>query len=376
MSNFENKRMKNDRSWVEISFDRLKKNLMFLKTQISDTQRIMAVVKADAYGHGDAQVAGFLQEQGITEFAVSNIDEAIRLRDSGIIGQILVLGYTAAERAKELLDYDITQALLSEEYANVLSVEGLPIKCQFAIDTGMNRVGLNAKNLPACEKTIRKYSDLLPLNGIFTHLCAADTPEEDVFTEQQVELFKALQRRIDDLHLPYCHFLNSAGGLWHKDDNSAMVRFGIVLYGLKPDYDNTLSEELKPVLSWKTVVSMVKEVGAGETIGYGRTFHTEDLLRIATVPTGYADGYPRILSNRGHALVNGRSAPIVGRICMDQMMIDVTGIPDVQMGTEVVLIGESGDRRITADDVAKNADTIGYEIVCGISKRVPRLFIL
>lgn len=362
------------RSWVEINLDCVLRNLEYFKKIQKSNRDIMAVVKADAYGHGDQIIAKLLSENGVRNFAVSNIDEAIHLRKAGTQGNILILGYTPIERAEDLITFDVTQALLSEEYADRLVSTNLPIKCQFAIDTGMRRIGLNADYPAECEKTIRRYADKLKLNGIFTHLCVADTPTQDEFTKKQIRLFEDVVSRISDLRLPYCHCMNSAGGLWHHSDLSCFVRLGIILYGLKPDYMNVLPAGIEPVLSWKSVVSMVKNVKPGDTIGYGRSFLVEHPMKIATIPTGYADGYPRLLSNKGYVLINGCKAPIVGRICMDQMMVDVTDIPEVEYESEVVLIGKNGDEVVTADDLAHLIGTIGYEIVCGINKRVGRVY--
>ena len=364
------------RSWVEINLQSVRDNLTIYSSRLESHLGIMAVVKADAYGHGDRVVSKCLADIGISHFAVSNIDEAIHIRESGVEGNILILGYTPIERAKELIDYDITQALLSTDYVARFNTTNLPIKCQFALDTGMRRIGLNADNPDECERIIRKtYSTNLRLEGLFTHLCVADTPDQNVFTEQQIMLFEDVCNRVADLNLPYCHCMNSAGGLWHHSDFSCFARLGIILYGLKPDYMNTLPDGIEPVLSWKSVVSMVKEVKPGDTIGYGRSFTVDHDMRIATIPTGYADGYPRLLSNKGWVLINGHKAPIVGRVCMDQMMVDVTDIPDVEYESEVILIGKSGDEVITADDLANLIGTIGYEIVCGISKRVDRFYV-
>jgi alanine racemase len=203
----------------------------------------------------------------------------------------------------------------------------------------------------------------------------ADTPEQDEFTDNQIKLFETVCERVTDLHLPYLHCMNSAGGLWHQSKFSSFARLGIILYGLKPDYLNELPSGIEPVMSWKSVVSMVKNVQPGDTIGYGRTFVVERPMRIATIPTGYADGYSRLLSNKGWVLINGNKAPIVGRVCMDQMMVDVTDIPGVASGEEVVLLGKSGEERITADDLANLYGTIGYEVVCGINKRVDRVYL-
>ena len=336
----------------------------------------MAVVKADAYGHGDRVVSKLLSDNGLRHFAVSNIDEAIHIREAGVKGLVLILGYTPIARLVDLITYDITQALLSEEYAERLVLTKLPIKCQFAIDTGMRRIGLNSDNIDRCERIIRRIQKSnLQLDGIFTHLCVADTPEQDDFTQQQIRIFESVCKSVSDLNLPFCHCMNSAGGLWHHSDVSCFTRLCIILYGLKPDYMNTLPKGIEPVLSWKSVVSMVKDVGIGDTIGYGRSFLVNRPMRIATIPTGYADGYPRLLSNKGWVLINGRRAPIVGRVCMDQMMVDVTDIPDVGFETEVLLIGKSDDEVVTVDDLAHLIGTIGYEIVCGISKRVERIYV-
>lgn len=363
------------RCWAEINLGILRKNLKLYRKQLNGNPEIMAVVKADAYGHGDRVVAKYLSDNGIRSFAVSNIDEAIHVREAGAVGQILVLGYTPLDRLGDLLRFDITQTLLSEEYAEKLALERQPVKCQFAIDTGMRRIGLNAERKDECERVIRKYAGKLQLNGLFTHLCVADTPEQDSFTETQIALFREVCASVEDLRLPYLHCLNSAGGIWHEAPFGNLVRLGIIMYGLKPDYMNTLPSGIEPVLSWKSVVSMVKRVDPGDTIGYGRSFVVNRPMTIATVPVGYADGFSRQLSNKGWVLIHGYRAPIVGRICMDQMMVDVTDIPNVSMETEVVLLGKSGDETLTADDLAHLYGTIGYEIICGISKRVDRIYI-
>lgn len=362
--------MTGKRSWVEIDLEQLKGNYEIYKSFQPEDREIMAVVKADAYGHGDKEVAQTLDSIGVKHFAVSNIDEAHHVR-SVTNGEILILGYTPIDMAEELVKNNITQSLLSEEYAEALLSTGQSVKCQFAIDTGMRRIGLNADKPDECERVIRKYSQ--HLTGLFTHLCVADTPEQDEFTKDQIQKFQSVCDRISDLNLAY-HCMNSAGGLWHTA-RSSFARLGIVLYGLKPDYVNILPEGIAPVLSWKSVVSMVKEVTPGDTIGYGRSFAVERPMRIATIPTGYADGYSRLLSNKGWVLIKGRKASIVGRVCMDQMMVDVTGIAGVDIGTEVVLLGRSDDEVITADDLAHIYGTIGYEIVCGINKRVQRVYL-
>lgn len=370
------------RSWIEIDLDQIKQNYFIYKNSLQLDTEIMAVIKADAYGHGDAHIARWLSEQGCRLFAVSNIDEAVGLRNAGIKGEILILGYTSPKYAKTLSYLDLSQAIVSEEYAEALSQTGQRVKCQFAIDTGMNRIGLDGDNTSSCEEIIRKYSDSLIVEGLFTHLCVADTDSEDAkeFTYGQIRKFKAVADTVADLKLPYVHCYNSAGGLYYLKNSSEfegigkIVRLGIVLYGLKPDVDNHLPNGVKPAMTWKSVVSMVKNVHPGETIGYGRTFMVKKEMKVATVTTGYADGLNRLLSNKGFVMINGCKAPIVGRICMDQTLVDVTEIPDVKMGTEVVIIGESGDLTYTADDMAQDLGTIGYEVVCHITKRVQRYY--
>lgn len=370
------------RSWIEIDLDQIKKNYLIYKQMLQKDAEIMAVIKADAYGHGDAHIARWLSEQGCRLFAVSNIDEAVGLRNAGIKGEILILGYTSPKYAKTLSYLDLSQAVVSEEYAEALAQTGQKVKCQFAIDTGMNRIGLDGDNPKLCEQIIRKYSALLVVEGMFTHLCVADTDTDECrkFTYGQISKFKAVADSVADLKLPYVHCCNSAGGLFYLKDNDDfkgignIVRLGIILYGLKPDDDNELPNGIRPAMTWKSVVSMVKDVHLGETIGYGRTFKVEKEMKIATVTTGYADGLNRHLSNKGFVMINGKKANIVGRICMDQTLVDVTDIPEVKMGLEVVFIGKCGEISYTADDMAQELGTIGYEVICNITKRVQRFY--
>ncbi len=281
------------RSWVEVNLNTLVNNLNIYRASLQSPHEIMAVVKANAYGHGDVQISKVLQDNGIRYFAVSNIEEAIHLREAGVTGQILILGYTPCDQAERLVDYDITQAIVDEAYAAELHKRGVRVKVQAALDTGMNRIGLDAEHPEECEYAIRQYAKNFELTGLFTHLCVADTDTEScrVFTKRQKELFMTVVERVADLKLPFVHCLNSAGGLWHDCTKSALVRLGIILYGLKPDYANNLPSGIKPVLEWMTVVSMVKIVHKGETIGYGRSYRVEKDMTVATLPTGYADGF-------------------------------------------------------------------------------------
>lgn len=370
------------RSWTEVDLKQIEKNLQVYKSHLKKNVQIMAVIKADAYGHGDVMVARTLSRLGVNLFAVSNIDEAVGLRNAGIEGEILILGYTSPKYAKTLSYLDLTQAIVSEEYATELAKSKYDVKCQVAVDTGMTRIGIQSTDANKASQTIRAIADNLIVTGMFTHLCVADsnTPEDKEYTQMQLSRFKVIADNIKDLNLPYIHCYNSAGGLYYLDDNDFnsiignIVRLGIVLYGLKPDRSNDIPDGIKPALTWRSVISMVKDVPQGQSIGYGRTFVTERDSRIATVTTGYADGYRRQLSNKGFIMVNGKKAPIVGRVCMDQILIDVTDIPNVKMGDKVVLMGVSGDLCYTADDMAADLNTIGYEVICDITKRVQRFY--
>jgi len=359
-------------TWVEVDLNILRNNYRIYKSRLKEGQRVMAVVKADAYGHGDKEVALTIQDEGCADFAVSCLSEAISIRSAGIRGQILILGYTSPRYAEQLLEYDITQSVYSEDYAKALKAAGKKIKCHIALDTGMNRIGFDADDTAYCEKMIRGYAKDFLVTGLFTHLAVADSAGDDdkSFTEGQIRKFTAVADSVADLDIPYIHYMNSAGGIYHNNGATRLSRLGIILYGLKPDYSNILPEGIKPALSWHSQLSMVKQVKKGEDISYGRTYRAEKDMTVGTVPVGYADGYHRALSNKGFVIVKGIKAPIVGRVCMDQLMIDLSEVPDPGFEDEVILLGEG----YTADDMAESIGTIGYEIVCDISKRVPRLY--
>ena len=354
------------RSWLEINLSSLASNYIAFQSMLSPNMDLMAVVKADAYGYGAIPVSKALFAVGCRHFAVSNIDEACELREAGICGDILILGYTPVSCAQKLVDYDLTQTLLSYEYASLLAGRG--IKAQFAIDTGMNRIGLDGDDTILCERTIRHFYDSFRFDGIFTHLACADTGAENDFTSLQLLKFEDLVRHLSDLNLKSVHCLNSAGAISQKHIGN-LARLGIALYGLRPSFQIGLPKDIKNPLIWKSVISQIKLVHAGESIGYGRSFVAKNDIVVATIPTGYADGYSRFLSNKGHVMINGKNAKIVGNICMDQMMVDVTNLP-VAFENEVVLLDSNYD----ADQMAKEIGTIGYEVICGISKRVERVY--
>ena len=370
------------RAWAETHLDRVKTNVENYKKFLNPENELLCVVKANCYGNGDDAIVPYLEnELGIKWFAVSNIEEAKHLRDIGISGEILILGYTPPEYAKELIDYDIIQALTDESHAKELSKytpNDKHVRAHCALDTGMTRIGVCENTAEKACETVERISRFrgIQLEGIFTHFASADSDNEDDinYTKMQAEkiisITEILKKRLVSLN--EIHFLNSAGGIYHSNGKSTLARLGIIMYGLKPNSALDVPFTLEPVLDFKASVSMVKDVESGVFVSYGRTYETSKPTKIATIPVGYADGYPRFLSNKGEVLIHGQRAKIIGRVCMDQIMCDVTGI-DVKVGDTATLIGTDGEETITADDIADIGNTIGYEIICNISKRVPRV---
>lgn len=370
------------RAWAEISLPRLRRNVEKLRTLLPPDTELMSVVKANCYGHGIENIIPCLENDcGVDWFAVSNLIEAIELRDLGVSGEILVLGYTPPKNAAELLHYDIIQAVTDEEYAVELSKEcpvGEKVRCHLAVDTGMTRIGLRGELSLLADAAERIYRlPSLAVEGMFTHLSVADSelPSDVEYTKLQIQKICALKAELKKrlVIVGKLHFLNSAGATYYPDPRSDLARFGIMLFGLRPNGKRELPVELEPVMELKAAISQVKTVEAGVDISYGRTYTTSRETVVAVVTIGYADGYPRLLSGKAEVLIKGRRVPIIGRVCMDQLMIDVTDVPGVREGDVVTLFGTDGDEQITADQLAELIGTIGYEIVCGISPRVPRI---
>ena len=369
------------RTWAEIDTKALVHNLKIFKEKLGN-KKFMAVVKADAYGHSAKALCPILEQNGADWFAVSNINEAIALRETGVKKPILILGYTPVDMVSELVNNDLSQCVYSTEYAEKLSAlavfYNIKVKAHIKLDTGMSRLGFNCKNDDLCELNDALKAASLPniiCEGVFTHFAVADRTEsqEDGFTQKQYDLFtKACDFfKTKGFNNTLFHCCNSAATILDNDKHLDMTRVGISLYGLSPSSDLKLNDELVPVMTVKSVVSLVKKINAGDTVNYGRTFKCEKPMKIATVTAGYADGYPRALSNQGYVYINGQRADIVGRVCMDQMCVDVTDIPHVKMGDEVLLFGK--DLRV--DALADLCGTINYEIICGISPRVPRVIL-
>ena len=371
------------RAWAEVSLSKLRNNVEVIKSLNSGETEVMAVVKADAYGHGDEHIVRCLAEDcGIRYFAVSNLDEAIAVRKFAPAAEILILGYTPPEYAHEIAMYNIIQGVVSTEYAEALVKNSAePIRCHIKIDTGMGRIGLKHDTPAECADEIAEMMKMekLSVEGIYTHFAVADSDEPDnvAYTDMQqkfiLDTYDELAGR--GIKLRHCHFMNSAATCYRNTSRSTLSRAGIILYGLHPDISLDIPAGLEPVMELKAVISHVKTVKKGDCISYGRTFAADREMRIATVTIGYADGYSRQLSGKGEILVHGKRCRIVGRVCMDQLMMDVTDVPEAKSGDIVTMIGRDGDDIITADDLANVYGTIGYEVVCGISKRVPRIYI-
>ena len=368
------------RTWAEISKSALLNNLNEIRKCVSGA-RICAVVKADAYGHSADLLAPLLEENNVEYFAVSNIEEALSLRRAGIKKPVLILGYTPANLAKELSQNGISQCVYSLDYAKKLSENaeksGVDVKVHIKLDTGMARLGFDLRDESLCgiDEAISACGlKNLYLEGVFTHFAAADSDEKSNvdFTESQYARFISGVEKIRSAGLdPEIIHCDNSAALSGKKHNLGMVRPGIILYGLTPDRAFDTHLNLTPVMTVKSVVSLVKTVKAGTPVSYGMTYKPDRDIKIATVAAGYADGYPRKLSNKGEVLLHGKRAKIIGRICMDQLIIDVSGIENVKMGDEVTLFGKD----LPVDEIAGLADTINYEIVCGIAPRVPRILV-
>lgn len=368
------------RAWAEISLSGLQSNISLIKKLAGASTNIMAVVKADAYGHGEGEICHCLEKSGVKYFAVSNLDEALQVRGFCPSGEILILGYTPPEYAEQLAENNIIQGVISREYALELVKNHKNVRCHIKIDTGMGRIGLKYDTPQECAEEIKNIISIdgLSVEGIYTHFAVADSDEANniKYTDNQekfiLDTYDILESQ--NIHLEHVHFMNSAALCYRTNPRSTLARAGIIMYGLCPNYPLAIPNGFKPVMSLKAVVSHVKTVKKGDCISYGRTFVADHEMKIATVTIGYADGYSRLLSSKADVLLNGKRCRITGRICMDQLMIDVTD-NNAKEGDIVTLIGTDGNETITADELASLYNTIGYEVVCGISKRVPRVYI-
>ncbi len=374
------------RTWAEISLDAVSSNIQQIKSIIKPGVKLCAVVKADCYGHGYEYTTAEMASAGADWFAVSNLAEALQLRRVGISAPVLILGYTPPDKAEELVYNDISQAVFSADYAEKLSsaaaFSGIKVNAHIKIDTGMSRIGFlfhdSVEDYPVVDEIERvcRLPGLEP-EGIFTHFSSADCADGEVFTRIQYDLFLNVIGRLEERGIKFRlrHCANSAAILDYPEMNLDMVRAGVILYGMYPSAAVSRRIRLLPVMELKTVVSMVKTLPGGTPVSYSRTYETRENETLATVPIGYADGYPRLLSNKADMIVGGARVPVRGNVCMDQCMLDVTGLSGVREGDTVTVFGRDGNERITADELAEKAGLINYEVTCGLSRRVPRVYI-
>ena len=371
------------RLWTEINLDNLLYNFNVIKSHISSNTKICCVVKANAYGHHAPKIASVLAAAGADMFAVSNIEEALQLKQQGITTPIVILGYTPPECASILYRYDISQCIYSYEYAKKMCnflKQGEKLKAHVKIDTGMGRLGYKYDSELSAVAQICKTASLdgIEFEGIFTHFAVSDCAEEGrAFTIEQYRKFNEIIAALEaeNISFEYKHCSNSAATVAYPEMEMNMVRAGLILYGLTPSQNVIAKESFKPVMSLKSIVSHVKEIDVGDTVSYGCDFVATAPMKIATVPMGYADGFARSNYNNNVFLtVKGKKAPIVGRICMDQLMLDVSEISEVEIGDEVTVFGYEENCN-SVDGIALANGTINYEIICSVGKRVPRVFI-
>lgn len=365
---------------AEIDLDALDFNIKSIIKKVGGKAKIIGTIKADGYGHGAWEVAKVLMENGVDMFSVAMLDEAINLRNDGLDKPILILGTTPPEYYDNIVKYNITQQVSSLAQAEGLNVAaeklGKKASVHIALDTGMGRIGF----VP-CDKAVDdvvKISNMknIEITGMFTHFSTSDEKDK-TYTLEQKEKYIWMVKHLEEkgVHITLKHIANSAAIMDFDDLMFDAVRPGIILYGLYPSNDVIKKNlPLKPVMSLKSRITYIKQVDKDTSISYGRTYRTDCRKTIATIPAGYADGYNRLLSNKGRIIVNGKSAPIVGRVCMDQFMADISGIKADEWD-EAVLMGRQGDEEITADEIADTIGTINYEVVCMINKRVPRVYI-
>lgn len=369
------------RIYAEINLDAICRNVNETKKKVGKNVDVLAIIKADAYGHGALRVARALTEIDINNFGVATAEEAIQLRKHGIDANILLLDYAFEESYTELIENNITSTVFEYNHAKKLNdiagILGKKADIHIKLDTGMGRIGF----IPSDESfsIIKKIYELenITVSGIYTHFACADMTDKTM-TYRQIELFDNFCEKLENggINIPVKHLCNSAGIMEFSSAYANMVRNGIITYGLYPSDEVNKNEiALSPAMSIKSHVVYVKEVDENFTVSYGATYVTDGRTKIATIPIGYADGYPRSLSNKGRVLINGKSAPIIGRVCMDQMMVDVTEIDDVKQGDVVTIVGTDGNETITVEELSAMSGSFNYEFVCNVNKRVPRVYI-
>ena len=373
------------RTWAEISLDNLEHNYRALRARTPQGCKFLGVIKADAYGHGAVPVSGTLSELGCEYLAVSNLEEAVQLRRGGIRTPILILGYTPPEYADTMVFMDLTQEIHSIDYARALEERlrgtNYILNVHLKLDTGMGRIGFLAYGEHSELPQLAAFSQLthLRVEGVFTHFSAADSRREDDerYTELQYARFTSALAELDGCGIrpTLRHCANSAVTILHPEYSLDMVRGGIALYGCAPDVDCEGLLDLRPVMTLRTTIAQIRDVAAGTPISYGRTFTAPRDLRMAVLPIGYADGLSRGLSGKVSFRLRGQDVPVIGRICMDMCMVDITSVSDAKTGDELTLFGYDEDGvRVPVERLAQASGTISYEILCTLSKRIARLY--
>ncbi|MEI7884744.1 MAG: alanine racemase [Clostridia bacterium] len=369
--------------WAEINLAAIAHNIREIKKVLQPTTKMLGIVKADAYGHGAASVSEILLKEGVAYLGVAMLSEALELRCQGICAPILILGYTAPDDLSQMIDNNVAQTIFSLEQAKQLDAAAIAkkrrVKIHLKLDTGMGRLGfcLNENSFEQIIE-ISQMQGLL-VEGIYSHLADSDS-NNSAYTLGQKKIFETFMGRLKvaGVEPEICHLANSAAALQYPELHYDMVRLGLVMYGYYPtgsaDF-KSLGLNLIPAMALKARIAHLKMVEPGMKVSYGCTYTTFKQTLIATLPLGYADGYSRQLSNGSDVLIRGKRVPIIGRVCMDQCMVDVTNLPDVALGDEAVLMGFQGDDLISADELAKLTNTINHEILCMVSHRVPRVYI-
>ena len=365
------------RAWIEINGENLRYNVLNLSRLLPKGAKFMPALKANAYGHGAGIIGRELNKMGIDKFCVAAAEEGVELREEGVKGEILILGYTAPENFELLKKYDLNQSVLDYEYAKLLNAYTEPVKVHIAVDTGMKRIGESAENFDRICEMFRMQN--LDINGIFTHLCVSDskTPSDSKFTYAQGEKFWNVVKRLNGLgYNPKTHLLGSYGLLNYPELGGDYARVGIAMYGIlsKKEDLNFCPVKLKPVMELKCKVTAIKSLNAGDGAGYGLDYRADKPSKLAVLSIGYGDGLPRELSNgAGSVLINGQKATIVGRICMDQCFADISDIQNIHCGDTAVIIGKSGDMQISAEEIAAEAGTITNELLSRMGSRLHRI---
>lgn len=362
-------------TWVEFNPEAIAHNVRRLKQIVGEHVALMAVVKADGYGHGASAVARAALSNGASHLAVANLEEALLLREAGIRAPLLILSYADPAALPLALEYNLTLTVydsgLAVAYERAAQRANRQLPVHVKIDTGMGRLGLLPDQARAFLADVSALGGLR-LEGVYTHFSVAD--EDPLYTAEQARLFRSVVEpvRAAGIHLPYVHAANSAATLVSPALHFDLVRVGLAMYGLAPSQQVPLPADFQPALAWKTVIASLKTLPTGHPVGYGNTYITGDSEHIAVIPVGYADGLRRAPAHYGEVLVRGKSAPIIGRISMEKSMINVSHIPECQIGDEVVVLGAQQGERITAEDIAQRLGTINYEVVCSILPRVSR----